>query len=161
MSAFCDNRELLPSSDGRDAPGPSRGIGRLDEDRLRDLPELPGGWDDHREAARLFLSWCAAVGPERLRNRLDLVAFDSDKRYLADVDRRGERTLDFVAGEPSHVLRKRAVLRRRRGAAERFVRAVLASERRVTEVAGSRSHTGLTRASRIAGLARLSPRRRR
>jgi len=178
--------------------------------------DLPGGWDDDREAARLvgaefaiwddptvdwesydrvvirsawdysrrvdeFLAWCAAVGPERLRNVPDLVAFDSDKRYLgelgmpiapttfvgpgdplpelsgevvvkpnvsagardtgrfgptvhtealalverirasgrvaivqaylADVDRAGETALVFIAGELSHVLHKRPVLR--------------------------------------------------
>ena len=178
--------------------------------------ELPDGWDDDREAARLagaefvvwddpavdwaaydrvvirsvwdyshrldeFLGWCAAVGPGRLRNVPELVAFDADKRYLgelrartaptlfvgpreplpelrgevvvkpnisagardtgrfgpathadalalierirasgrvaivqaylADVDRRGETALVFIAGELSHVLRKRAVLR--------------------------------------------------
>lgn len=178
--------------------------------------ELPGGWDDDREAARLagaefavwddptvdweaydrvvirsawdyshrldeFLAWCAAVGPGRLRNVPELVAFDTDKRYLGElrartapttfvgpgdslpelrgevvvkpnvsagardtgrfgpathadaltlierirasgrvaivqayleeVDRRGETALVFIAGEPSHVLRKRAVLR--------------------------------------------------
>ncbi len=128
-----------------------------------------------------FLGWCAAVGPRRLRNVPELVAFDADKRYLgelrartapttfvgpgdplpalggevvvkpnvsagardpgrfgpathgdatalieriraggrvaivqaylAEVDRRGETALVFVAGELSHVLRKRAVLR--------------------------------------------------
>jgi len=128
-----------------------------------------------------FLAWCAAVGPGRLRNRPDLVAFDADKRYLGelgvpiapttfvapgdplptlegevvvkpnisagarrtgrfaptthadalalieriresgrvaivqsyleDVDRNGETALVFIAGELSHVLRKRAVLR--------------------------------------------------
>ncbi|HEY2054308.1 MAG TPA: hypothetical protein VGH14_10280 [Solirubrobacterales bacterium] len=82
--------------------------------------DLPEGWDDDREAARLtgaefvvwddpavdweaydrvvvrsvwdysrrideFLAWCAAVGPERLRNVPDLVAFDSDKRYLGEL----------------------------------------------------------------------------
>jgi glutathione synthase/RimK-type ligase-like ATP-grasp enzyme len=178
--------------------------------------ELPGGWDDDLEAARLagaefvvwddpevdweafdrvvirsvwdyshrveeFLAWCAAVGPERLRNSPELIAFDADKRYLgelrartapttfigpgdplpelrgevvvkpnvsagardtgrfgpdghadalalierirasgrvalvqaylADVDRRGETALVYIAGELSHVLHKRAVLR--------------------------------------------------
>jgi hypothetical protein len=178
--------------------------------------DLPEGWADDREAARLagaefaiwddpavdweaydrvvvrsvwdysrrideFLAWCAAVGPERLRNTPDLVAFDSDKRYLgelgvaiapttfvgpgdplpalsgdvvvkpnvsagarntgrfgptahaealalverirasgrvaivqaylADVDRGGETALVFIAGELSHVLHKRPVLR--------------------------------------------------
>jgi hypothetical protein len=178
--------------------------------------DLPEGWADDHEAARLagaqfavwddpavdweaydrvvlrsvwdysgrveeFLGWCAAVGPQRLRNRPDLVAFDADKRYLGelgvriapttfvgpgdplptlegevvvkpsvsagarstgrfapvthaealalieriresgrvalvqayldDVDRGGETALVFIAGELSHVLRKRAVLR--------------------------------------------------
>ena len=128
-----------------------------------------------------FLAWCAAVGPGRLRNRPDLVAFNADKRYLgelgvriapttfvgpsdplpnlagevvvkpnvsagardtgrfgpawhgealalveriraggrvaivqdylADVDRNGETALVFLAGELSHVLHKRPVLR--------------------------------------------------
>jgi hypothetical protein len=178
--------------------------------------DLPEGWDDDREAARLagaefvvwddptvdweaydrvvvrsvwdysrrideFLAWCAVIGPERLRNTPDLIAFDSDKRYLgelgvaiapttfvapgdplpaltgevvvkpnvsagardtgrfgptahaealalvdrirasgrvalvqsylADVDRGGETALVFIAGNLSHVLHKRPVLR--------------------------------------------------
>lgn len=178
--------------------------------------DLPGGWDDDQEAARLagaefvvwddpdvdwkaydrvvvrsvwdysqrveeFLAWCGEVGPERLRNTPELVAFDADKRYLgelgvaiapttfvapgdplpelagevvvkpnvsagardtgrfgparhgearalierirasgrvaivqaylADVDRIGETALVFIAGELSHVLHKRSVLR--------------------------------------------------
>jgi hypothetical protein len=178
--------------------------------------DLPDGWPDDHEAARLagaeyavwddpgvdweaydrvvlrsvwdysgrveeFLGWCAAVGPGRLRNRPDLVAFDADKRYLGglgvpippttfvgpgdplptlegevvvkpnvsagarstgrfapathaealalierirasgrvalvqtyldEVDRGGETALVFIAGQLSHVLRKRAVLR--------------------------------------------------
>lgn len=32
-----------------------------------------------------FLAWCNAVGPERLRNRPALVAFNSDKRYLESL----------------------------------------------------------------------------
>jgi hypothetical protein len=178
--------------------------------------DLPDGWADDQEAARLsgaefvawddpavdweaydrvvlrsvwdysrradeFLAWCAAVGPGRLRNSPDLVAFNIDKRYLgglaaptapttfvgpgdplpelagevvvkpnvsagardtgrfgpvahaealalverirasgrvalvqaylAEVDRRGETALVFIAGELSHVLHKRPVLR--------------------------------------------------
>jgi hypothetical protein len=137
-------------------------------------------WDYSRRIDE-FLAWCAAVGPERLRNRPDLVAFDADKRYLgelevpiapttfigpgdplpdlagevvvkpnvsagardtgrfsptrhaealalverirasgriaivqaylADVDHGGETALVFIAGELSHVLHKRPVLR--------------------------------------------------
>jgi hypothetical protein len=32
-----------------------------------------------------FLAWCEAVGPQRLRNRPDLVAFNADKRYLLEL----------------------------------------------------------------------------
>jgi len=32
-----------------------------------------------------FLAWCAAVGPRRLRNPPGLVAFNADKRYLAEL----------------------------------------------------------------------------
>ncbi len=137
-------------------------------------------WDYSRDVER-FLAWCRSVGPGRLRNDPDLVAFDADKRYLgelraptaptafvgpgdplpelageivvkpnvsagardtgrfgpaghaeatalierivadgrvaivqdylADVDHGGETALAFVAGELSHVLHKRAVLR--------------------------------------------------
>jgi hypothetical protein len=194
-----------------------------DDDRCRRMkiafatsPDLPDGWEDDQEAARLagaefvvwddpaadweaydrvvirsvwgytrradeFLAWCAAVGPGRLLNPPELVAFDADKRYLGelrartapttfigpgdplpglsgevvvkpnvsagardtgrfgparhaeaaalieriraggrvaivqeylvDVDRNGETALVFIAGELSHVLQKRAVLR--------------------------------------------------
>jgi hypothetical protein len=137
-------------------------------------------WDYSRRAEE-FLAWCAAVGPGRLRNAPELVAFNADKRYLgvldaatapttfvapgdplpelsgevvvkpnvsagarntgrfgpgahaealdlverirasgrvalvqtylADVDRSGETALVFLAGELSHVLHKRPVLR--------------------------------------------------
>lgn len=135
---------------------------------------------DYTARVNEFLAWCAAVGPERLRNSPSLVAFNADKRYLADlsvatvptvfvapgdarpplegemvvkpnisagardtgrfapaahaeahaliariqasgrvamvqpymaaVDDRGETALVFLAGELSHVLRKRAIL---------------------------------------------------
>jgi len=32
-----------------------------------------------------FLAWCDAMGPQRLRNAPGLVAFNADKRYLADL----------------------------------------------------------------------------
>jgi hypothetical protein len=191
-------------------------LGRAMKIAFATCRDLPGGWDDDQEAARLagaefvvwddptvdwdaydrvvlrsvwdysrrvdeFLAWCAAVGPGRLRNSPELVAFDADKRYLGElrartaptefvgpgdplpapsgevvvkpnvsagardtgrfgpathaealalverirasgrvaivqaylaaVDRRGETALVYIAGELSHVLRKRAVLR--------------------------------------------------
>jgi hypothetical protein len=136
-------------------------------------------WDYTMRAGE-FLAWCEAVGPQRLRNVPDLVTFNADKRYLAElsvptvptefvtsadsipefdgeivvkpnisagardtgrfgpavrtqaraliaeilasgrvalvqpylpsVDQRGETALVFLAGEISHVLRKRAFL---------------------------------------------------
>lgn len=41
-------------------------------------------WDYTLRAGE-FLAWCRAVGPERLRNDPRLVAWNADKRYLADV----------------------------------------------------------------------------
>lgn len=38
-------------------------------------------WDYTADVNR-FLAWCERVGPERLRNRPDLVRFNADKRYL-------------------------------------------------------------------------------
>lgn len=97
--------------------------------------DLPEGWDDDREAARLaaaefavwddpaidwdvydrvvlrsvwdysgrveeFLAWCAAVGPERLRNPPDLVTFDADKRYLGELGVRIAPTTFVGPGDP-------------------------------------------------------------
>jgi len=97
--------------------------------------DLPDGWDDDREAARLagaefvvwddsavdweaydrvvirsawdysrrldeFLAWCAAVGPERLRNPPALVAFDADKRYLGELRARTAPTTFVGPGDP-------------------------------------------------------------
>jgi hypothetical protein len=33
-----------------------------------------------------FLVWCEAIGPARLRNTPDLIAFNADKRYLAELE---------------------------------------------------------------------------
>ena len=41
-------------------------------------------WDYSRRGEE-FLAWCRAVGPRRLRNRPDLVAFNADKRYLKQL----------------------------------------------------------------------------
>jgi hypothetical protein len=40
---------------------------------------------DYSSRIEEFLGWCAAVGAERLRNTPELVAFDSDKRYLGEL----------------------------------------------------------------------------
>jgi len=36
-----------------------------------------------------FLSWCDRIGPGRLRNSPDLIRWNSDKRYLAELDGSG------------------------------------------------------------------------
>jgi hypothetical protein len=97
--------------------------------------DLPDGWDDDREAARLagaefvvwddpavdweaydrvvvrsvwdysrrideFLAWCVAIGPKRLRNTPDLIAFDSDKRYLGELGVAIAPTTFVAPGDP-------------------------------------------------------------
>jgi hypothetical protein len=56
-------------------------------------------WDYSRRAEE-FLAWCAAVGPGRLRNRPDLVAFDADKRYLGELRAPTAPTTFVAAGDP-------------------------------------------------------------
>lgn len=101
--------------------------------------QLPDGWEDDQEAARLteaefavwddpavdweaydrvvlrsvwdysqraeeFLAWCASVGPSRLRNSPELVAFDADKRYLAELGVRIAPTTFVGPGDPMPTL---------------------------------------------------------
>ena len=40
---------------------------------------------DYTDRPQAFLSWCRSVGPERLRNPPELVAFNIDKRYLSTL----------------------------------------------------------------------------
>jgi hypothetical protein len=108
--------------------------------------ELPGGWDDDREAARLagaefvvwddpavdweaydrvvirsvwdysrrveeFLAWCRSVGAGRLRNVPELVAFDSDKRYLGELGVAIAPTTFVAPGDPLPELRGEVVVK--------------------------------------------------
>jgi hypothetical protein len=41
-------------------------------------------WDYHQDVGA-FVAWCRAVGAARLRNRPELIAFNVDKTYLADL----------------------------------------------------------------------------
>jgi hypothetical protein len=43
---------------------------------------------DYSSRVEEFLGWCRAVGGGRLRNTPELIAFDSDKRYLGDLGMR-------------------------------------------------------------------------
>jgi len=47
-----------------------------------------------------FLAWCRMVGPRRLRNVPDLVAFNADKRYLAQLGVETVPTTYVGPGEP-------------------------------------------------------------
>lgn len=40
---------------------------------------------DYTQRIDDFLAWCERVGPERLRNTPELVAFNADKRYLGEL----------------------------------------------------------------------------
>jgi hypothetical protein len=56
-------------------------------------------WDYTSRAAE-FLAWCHSVGPERLRNRPDLVAFNADKRYLESLSAPTVPTRFVAPGAP-------------------------------------------------------------
>jgi hypothetical protein len=51
-----------------------------------------------------FLAWCNAVGPQRLRNRPDLVAFNVDKHYLLELGVDTVPTMFVAPGEAPPVL---------------------------------------------------------
>ena len=45
---------------------------------------IRSSWD-YTSRPGQFLAWCAQLGPRRLRNRPELVAWNADKRYLAEL----------------------------------------------------------------------------
>jgi hypothetical protein len=55
---------------------------------------------DYTARVSEFLAWCDAVGPQRLRNRPDLVAFNADKRYLLELGVETVPTVFIGPGEP-------------------------------------------------------------
>jgi len=55
-------------------------------------------WDYSGRCAE-FLAWCDAVGPARLRNTPDLVAFNSDKRYLGQLSAPAVPTTFIAPGD--------------------------------------------------------------
>lgn len=64
---------------------------------------LRSTWD-YTERVEPFLSWCRAVGSARLRNVPELVAFNADKRYLAQLGCPTVATTFVAPGEPPPAL---------------------------------------------------------
>jgi hypothetical protein len=58
-----------------------------------------------------FLAWCQTLGRERLRNRPDLVAFNADKRYLAELAVDTVPTLFVAPGDPLPALEGELVVK--------------------------------------------------
>jgi len=56
-------------------------------------------WDYTRRLSE-FQAWCEAVGPARLRNRPELVAFNADKRYLSALAAPTVPTRFLAPGDP-------------------------------------------------------------
>ena len=71
---------------------------------------LRSTWDyiDRHDA---FLAWCEAVGPQRLRNVPALVAFATDKRYLAALSAPTVPTVFVAAGDPLPALSGEVVVK--------------------------------------------------
>ena len=55
---------------------------------------------DYTTQLDAYLDWCQMVGPERLRNRPDLVNFSSDKRYLDRLRAPTVPTIFVAEGDP-------------------------------------------------------------
>ena len=71
---------------------------------------IRSAWD-YTSRAQEFLAWCERVGPRRLRNRPDLVAFNADKRYLGELSSATVPTTFVAAGEPLPQLRGEVVVK--------------------------------------------------
>jgi hypothetical protein len=59
---------------------------------------------DYTDRLEQFVAWVARVGPERLRNRPELVRFNVDKRYLTLLSAATVPTTFVAPGEPAPVL---------------------------------------------------------
>ena len=57
-----------------------------------DLVVIRATWD-YTHVLPQFLAWTRTVGPTRLLNPPDVIAWNADKRYLADLARAGIRTI--------------------------------------------------------------------
>ncbi len=66
---------------------------------------------DYTERVDEFLTWCAAVGEDRLRNPPLLVAFNADKRYLAELSVRSVPTMFVAPGDEIPALEGRVVVK--------------------------------------------------
>jgi len=71
---------------------------------------IRSAWDYSSRLAE-FLAWCAAVGPQRLRNRPGLVAFNADKRYLADLSVPTVPTVFVAPSDPPPALSGEVVVK--------------------------------------------------
>jgi hypothetical protein len=75
-----------------------------------DLVVLRSVWD-YTQRVVAFVDWCRSVGPERLRNVPELIAFNVDKRYLGELEAPTVKT-EFVApGDPVPELRGEVVVK--------------------------------------------------
>jgi glutathione synthase/RimK-type ligase-like ATP-grasp enzyme len=66
---------------------------------------------DYTSQLDAFLRWCEDVGPRRLRNRPDLVAFNADKRYLRALAAPTVPTLFVGPGDPAPALHGEVVVK--------------------------------------------------
>lgn len=71
---------------------------------------IRSAWDYSHEIDA-FVAWCRAVGPSRLRNPPELVAWNADKRYLADLRVPTVPTSFVAPGEPLPVLEGEVVIK--------------------------------------------------
>jgi len=71
---------------------------------------IRSAWD-YTASVDAFLAWCDAVGPGRLRNVPGLVAFNADKRYLAELSAPTVPTLFVTPGEAQPRLRGEVVVK--------------------------------------------------
>jgi Arylsulfotransferase (ASST) len=66
---------------------------------------------DYTDRVDEFLGWCAAVGPDRLRNTPSVVTFNADKRYLAELSAPSVPTMFVAPGGENPAVEGRVVVK--------------------------------------------------
>jgi hypothetical protein len=74
---------------------------------------------DYAQHLDRFLGWCDSVGEQRLRNTPELVRFNADKRYLAELRSPTVPTVYVSPGDPPPPLKGEVVVKPNISAAAR------------------------------------------
>lgn len=104
IAAFALDEDLAPLSEAIGRQGAQASIVAWDDPTVSwarfDIVVLRSPWD-YTQRPQEFLAWCARIGGQtRLLNPIGVVRWNTDKHYLADLDRAGVPVVESVFLEP-------------------------------------------------------------